>query len=420
MIPLVLMWLDRVTSASRVPGRTWRDVLSARPCSSRTSTDCSSRPARRPRWFTAFDALHRPGRGNSMYFNSSGSHTMQAATLTSGTLAMSAFAFAHAALLVFALAFAGFVVFRLVRRSQVVGTRRIAARRSLGRAWPSSREARRPASGCSVPGCRLLRRRGVRPRGGFSARVLGRGRDQPAAGHASPGPAPGDLGCRVLPGGRPAPWASSRSPSTTARPRSPRNARHAQEEEGQGDDLPAGRPRGRLPRLVRRIHDEGHVIGNHSWSHRPFIALSDADALSEITRTNEAIRRSPESPPNSSATPRVSRATRATGPSARSGCGAGSCGTGRPTQATTPAPAPTGAALSQRNATDQALLLLHDGNEVEGCSQNQPKYLPRAIDSLRARGFEFGVVASAGGPSWVNQYSWVRVVHPDSTTPIRR
>jgi len=68
-----------------------------------------------------------------MYFNSSGSHTTQAATLTSGTLAMSAFAFAHAALLIFALAFAGFVVFRLVRRSQVVGTRRLEARRSLGR-----------------------------------------------------------------------------------------------------------------------------------------------------------------------------------------------------------------------------------------------------------------------------------------------
>ena len=74
-----------------------------------------------------------------MYFNSSGSHTMQAATLTSGTLAMSAFAFAHAALLVFALAFAGFVVFRLVRRSQVVGTRRLAARRSSGRVLEDAR-----------------------------------------------------------------------------------------------------------------------------------------------------------------------------------------------------------------------------------------------------------------------------------------
>lgn len=74
-----------------------------------------------------------------MYFNSSGSHTMQAATLTSGTLAMSAFAFAHMALLVFALAFAGFVVFRLVRRSQVVGTRRLEVRRSTDRLLEEAR-----------------------------------------------------------------------------------------------------------------------------------------------------------------------------------------------------------------------------------------------------------------------------------------
>jgi len=74
-----------------------------------------------------------------MYFNSSGSHTVQAATLTSGTLAMSAFTFAHTALLVFALAFAGFVILRLVRRSQVVGTRRIAARRSAVRVLQDAR-----------------------------------------------------------------------------------------------------------------------------------------------------------------------------------------------------------------------------------------------------------------------------------------
>ncbi|WP_353951787.1 hypothetical protein V6K52_19520 [Knoellia sp. S7-12] len=64
-----------------------------------------------------------------MYFNSSSSHTVQAATLTSGTLAMSAFTFAHTALLIFALAFAAFVVFRLVRRTQIAsGHRRTAGR----------------------------------------------------------------------------------------------------------------------------------------------------------------------------------------------------------------------------------------------------------------------------------------------------
>lgn len=64
-----------------------------------------------------------------MYFNSSGNHTVQAATLTSGTLAMSAVAFAQVALLVFAVVFALFVVYRLVRRTQVVGVRRYDQRR---------------------------------------------------------------------------------------------------------------------------------------------------------------------------------------------------------------------------------------------------------------------------------------------------
>ncbi|EAP98022.1 putative deacetylase (putative secreted protein) [Janibacter sp. HTCC2649] len=175
------------------------------------------------------------------------------------------------------------------------------------------------------------------------------------------------------------------------------------------------------PELVRRIHDEGHVIGNHSWSHRPFDGLSDAEALREITRTNEAIRKitgvTPElfRYPQGVESESGNRAIRSLGMWGgvlwhwETDAGDYSC---------------PGADGVQRylndNATDQALLLLHDGNEVVDCAQNQPKYLPRAIDSLRERGFEFGVVASAGGPSWVNQYSWVRVIPADATVPSRR
>lgn len=65
-----------------------------------------------------------------MYFNSSGQHTVQAASLTSGTLAMGALAFAHWALLLFAVVFAVFVFYRLVRRTQVVGLRRLDDRRT--------------------------------------------------------------------------------------------------------------------------------------------------------------------------------------------------------------------------------------------------------------------------------------------------
>lgn len=178
----------------------------------------------------------------------------------------------------------------------------------------------------------------------------------------------------------------------------------------QGDHIAAH------PDLVRRIHDEGHVIGNHGWSHRTFDTLTDAEALSEITRTNEAIRKITGLTPQLFRFPKGvesdggNKAIRSLGMWGgvlwhwETGAGDYTC------------PGATGVErYVNDNATDQALLLLHDGNEVAHCPQNQPKYLPRAIDSLRSRGFEFGVAASAGGPSWVNQYSWVRVIPADST-----
>jgi peptidoglycan-N-acetylglucosamine deacetylase len=43
------------------------------------------------------------------------------------------------------------------------------------------------------------------------------------------------------------------------------------------------------PRLVRRIVEEGHLIGNHSWSH-PNLALLAADRIrGELTRTSELL-----------------------------------------------------------------------------------------------------------------------------------
>lgn len=43
------------------------------------------------------------------------------------------------------------------------------------------------------------------------------------------------------------------------------------------------------PELVRRIALEGHVIGNHSYSHINLGVLSDEDACMQISRTNQII-----------------------------------------------------------------------------------------------------------------------------------
>lgn len=43
----------------------------------------------------------------------------------------------------------------------------------------------------------------------------------------------------------------------------------------------------RYPHLVRRIVDEGHMVGNHSYSHTPFFPLkSTKNIVAELERTN--------------------------------------------------------------------------------------------------------------------------------------
>jgi peptidoglycan-N-acetylglucosamine deacetylase len=42
----------------------------------------------------------------------------------------------------------------------------------------------------------------------------------------------------------------------------------------------------RRPELTRRLVDEGHGIGNHSWSHPDLSQLTAAAGIDELTRTN--------------------------------------------------------------------------------------------------------------------------------------
>jgi peptidoglycan-N-acetylglucosamine deacetylase len=45
----------------------------------------------------------------------------------------------------------------------------------------------------------------------------------------------------------------------------------------------------RWPETVRFIHEAGHEIGNHGWSHSSFNTLADAEILRELRETNAAI-----------------------------------------------------------------------------------------------------------------------------------
>jgi peptidoglycan/xylan/chitin deacetylase (PgdA/CDA1 family) len=43
------------------------------------------------------------------------------------------------------------------------------------------------------------------------------------------------------------------------------------------------------PQVVRRTVAEGHEIGNHTWDHRLLTKMSNAQVLSELTRTRDAV-----------------------------------------------------------------------------------------------------------------------------------
>lgn len=45
------------------------------------------------------------------------------------------------------------------------------------------------------------------------------------------------------------------------------------------------------PEALREIADRGHEIGNHSYTHKDFATLSDADMVKELDRASDAIER---------------------------------------------------------------------------------------------------------------------------------
>ncbi|MGD9525424.1 polysaccharide deacetylase family protein [Pseudonocardia sp.] len=168
------------------------------------------------------------------------------------------------------------------------------------------------------------------------------------------------------------------------------------------------------PDLVRRIRDEGHVIGNHSYSHAYFPDLAPAQAREEIVRTNAVLQEILGAPPVLFRYPH--------GESSRAGDEVLNelnlsddilwhWDSALPGDFECP-----GAAGVQKFVTtesvNQAAILLHDANDTLECPIEQWNYLPRTIDALKAKGFDFGVVEPTDRPSPANQGSRMRVVVP--------
>lgn len=166
------------------------------------------------------------------------------------------------------------------------------------------------------------------------------------------------------------------------------------------------------PELVRRVHDEGHVVANHAWEHPWFPDLTPQEAEVEIQRTNEVLTDITGVRPTLFRYPFGQPSPGGDAALARLGLSSGvhwKWTSNRPGDFQCPgADAVTDLVVSE--SVDQAMILLHDAGDVVGCPPSQLEYLPRAIDTLRARGFTFGVVAPSPTPSAVNSGSRAAVV----------
>ena len=48
---------------------------------------------------------------------------------------------------------------------------------------------------------------------------------------------------------------------------------------------------GKYPEILRRISDEGHEIGNHTWTHKVLTRIDQEEARQELSRTQNAIEK---------------------------------------------------------------------------------------------------------------------------------
>lgn len=166
------------------------------------------------------------------------------------------------------------------------------------------------------------------------------------------------------------------------------------------------------PDLVRRIKAEGHVIGNHSWDHANFPDLSQTRQKQEIDRTNAAIQTITGTAPKLVRFPfgnSTSYSLKYIKSIGMSGGIQWHWHIGQPGDFECP-----GAAGVQKYVTDEAapgaIILLHDGNDVLACPASQWNYLASTIDALRAKGYDFGVVAPSATASALNEGSFGVVV----------
>lgn len=166
------------------------------------------------------------------------------------------------------------------------------------------------------------------------------------------------------------------------------------------------------PASVKRIVAEGHVVGNHGYSHAAFDRLTPEQTFNEILGTQQIVHSiTGHSPkfvrnPLGVETPAAQQAVRRLGLTGHVGWHWGG-------EAHRDDWACKGVGPTLQGAKDAtrpgAVLLAHDANEVTRCPE-QLEWLRTYIDWARAQGFEFGGLRTGPGPDPLNMSSWIEVV----------
>jgi peptidoglycan-N-acetylglucosamine deacetylase len=155
------------------------------------------------------------------------------------------------------------------------------------------------------------------------------------------------------------------------------------------------------PEIARRAQAEGHVIALHSYEHVYFPDLDEARARDQIVRGEEALTRELGVRPTmwrypfgeaSPVADAVLAERRLVG-----GVGWDWLSTLKGDFECPGADAVTRLVVTE--SRDDAVILLHDGGDAINCTGPQWEYLPRAIDAVRDKGLEFGVVVPTGRPN---------------------
>ncbi len=142
----------------------------------------------------------------------------------------------------------------------------------------------------------------------------------------------------------------------------------------------------RAPRLVRRIADEGHEIGNHTWSHRNLWTWGLRRTEAEIVRGHRVIEELAGDPPRWFRPPwgMVNLAVFSVIRRLRTPCVFWSI---QP-EGLRPARAERLAARVLARARPGSIVDLHDAPGVRGAPERLLAALPAMTSGLRARGYE--------------------------------